>query len=290
MGFGKKYFFITTNGNSASRWLAQTLNMHPEIICSHSPARIKTALAYDHAYSDNEFKTIMRDETRKKIPIDFLLNELEQIGNASCYGNVHLFNLRQLRANINKNGHSKKIRVVDLVRHPIPFVQSGTYNMVRQAQYNANRLSYLKNVYYRNREIYDDFSSIYKLDYNDLHTLSFMANVMALKSLSINMQIREVDHRIKMEDITTNKVEYQKLINIISDGKVCADERYLNEVFSIKAVNTHKVKMQPDEPKAIYNNWSDWQKNFFDLMVENTNIHNSYYNTFGYDFSFMQIV
>jgi len=257
MGVDANYFFITTNGNSASRWLAQTLNMHPDIICSHSPARISIAMAYDHGYSDSEFKEIMQDESRKKIPTDILLNELEQIGKVRCFGNVHLFNLRQLRENIDKNNHEKEFRVVDLVRHPVSFVQSGTYNMIRQGQYNTDCITYLNNVYYRNKKLYDDFAPSYKLDFNDLYTLSFMANVMTLKSLSINMQIHEVDDRITMEAITTNKTEYQRLVSFISGGEVCADDQYLNAVFSTKAVNKHKIRKKQIGYKEIYDSWDN---------------------------------
>jgi len=284
----KKYFFITTNGNSASRWLAQTLNMHPEIICSHSPAKLAISMSYDRAYSDIEFKKIMEDENRKKIPVDILLDELEQIGEAICYGNVHMFNLRQLRENTRNNKNKKCFRVVDLVRHPVPFVQSGTSNMLRQAQYNNDRLNYLKNVYYRNRELYDDFASVYKLDFNKVHVLSFMANVMTLKSLSINMRIHEIDRRITMETITSDKLEYQNLVNLITEGEVYADNRWLSNVFSTNAVNTHKIKKKFSEPKDIYSYWDNWQKDFFDLLVEISKIDQYYSTAFGYDFSFMR--
>ena len=283
-----KYFFITTNGNSASRWLAQTLNMHPDIICSHSPARISISMSYDHAYSDNEFRKIMGDEYRKRIPVDMMLDELEQTGEALCYGNVHMFNLRQLRENTSQNKTKKCFRVVDLVRHPVPFVQSGTSNMLRQAQFNSDRLKYLESVYFRNRELYDDFASIYELDFNDLNVLSFMANVMTLKSLSINMQIQDVDHRITMESITKDKMVYRNLVDIISEGEVSADDQWLSDVFSTNAINRHKVGKRFSEPKEIYNGWANWQKDFFDLLVEISRIDRHYSTAFEYDFSFLQ--
>lgn len=60
--------------------------------------------------------------------------------------------------------------------------------MIRQGQYNTQRFSYLNNVYHRNKKLYDDLASIYK-------------------------------------------IEYKKIVNFISEGKVSADDQYLNAVF-----------------------------------------------------------
>jgi hypothetical protein len=283
----KSYFFITTNGHSASRWVAQTLNMHNNIICSHSPARVSIAMAYDHAYTDHEFKLIMSDEIRKNIPVDNLLDELEEIGEAACYGNVHLFNLRQLQDNLKKYDSKKKFLIVDLLRHPVSFVNSGTYNMIRQARYNIDRLDYLKNVYLRNKRLYDDFSAKHKLELGNLQTLSFMANVMTLKSLAINMQITNVDRRITMEKVTNCKEEYGRFVNFISQGKREVDDQYIDAVFRTKAINKHKTEKAPTSAKEIYNAWEGWKKDFFKLLIELTCL-DQHYNTFGYDFSFLE--
>ncbi len=284
---GKTFFFITTNGHSASKWLAKTLNMHKDIICSHSSANTSIAMVHDREYSDDELKQIMADETRKQIPVDILLNELEEIGKVPCYGNVHLFNLRQLKENTQRNKPIKRFCVVDLVRHPVSLVHSGTYNMIRQARYNIDRANYLKNIYYRNKKLYDDFASIHKIDLNNLDILAFMANVMTLKSLATNMLIQDVDRQITMEAITTSREEYKKLVNIISEGKVEADDHYLNAVFGVGAVNIHKPKKKFNGVKAIYNSWSKWRKEFFNLLVESTGI-DKHYAIFEYDFSFLE--
>lgn len=283
----KKFFFITTNGHSASKWVAKTLNLHKDIVCSHSPAKIQLSMAHENEYSDDEMEQIMADEYRKKISVDILLDELVEIENAKCYGNVHLFNLRQLQENLNNNTPVKYFRVVDLVRHPVSFVHSGTYNMIRQAKHNKNRKKYLINVYHRNMKLYNDFSLNHSIDLNRLDTLAFMANVMTFKSLTINMQIQNVDQRIRMEDITTSREKYRSLVNLISDGKVKADAQYLDAVFGTMATNKHKPSNKSTRVEEIYNRWDQWKKEFFDLLVEMTEI-DKYYSTFGYDLSFLK--
>ena len=218
------YFLVTTNGHCASKWLAASLDLHPEIVCSHGPAAHPLCMQHDREYTDADMSRILAEEHRKLMPLDLLFEELERVGPARCYGNVHLFNLRQLAENVAAHPPSRRFKVVDLVRHPVPFVRAGTANMLRQARSNPARLAYLVGVRARNEDLYREFAERYALELEDIATLAFMANVMTLKSLAINMGLHHADRRVTMESVTRDAGAFRALVVDLAEGVVEPDQ------------------------------------------------------------------
>src|ERR1041384_1183508 len=123
----KEYFIVTSHGWSASNWVAHSLDLHPEIICSHS-ARNASAGAPD--LHDNLKFDLGRMHAgyvnRQGRPIDESYNEIEQMGDGKYYGSVHLYRLRDLPVLHEKFGpSSRNFSVMNLVRHPVNLVWSG---------------------------------------------------------------------------------------------------------------------------------------------------------------------
>jgi hypothetical protein len=98
-------------------------------------------MRHDSEYTDQDFKDLMADEFRKNISVDDLFAELEAHAWGRCFGNVHHFNLRQLVSNLRSTPSNRDILVFDLVRHPVSVVNSGTHNMIRQANHNLMRIT-----------------------------------------------------------------------------------------------------------------------------------------------------
>ena len=283
----KSYFFLTTNGHTASKWIAGVLSKHPDIICSHGAASLDYSTKHHSEYTEKEMILQMKEEWRKDNPIDSLLEEIEvRFPNKKIIGNVHLFNLRQFNNNLEKNKSQKFPVVIDIVRHPISFVQSGFYNILRQCEFNPERIKYLYDIRELNKNLFEKYSSKYELDLNDLKILSFMANIMTMKSFQINFSLHQYSQRFKMEDLTSNKESLIALIKLISANSIEITENYLSEVFKSKKSNSHDLNKIERTEKDKYNNWEVWQKEMFKELLNLTNCKN-YFEQMGYDLSFV---
>lgn len=282
----KKYFFVVSNGHAASKWLAKVLALDERVVCSHGCSQLDISINHDSEYSDEQMKQQMLQEHRKNIPIDDLLEELVSFKpSAEYYGNVHMFNLRQLVKNVEITKPQKKFKVVELIRHPISFIQSGTHNMHNQCRFNPERIKYLNDVYQRNVLLYDKYAKQYQLDLTDIETLSFMANVMTLYSFRINFDLKGYE-RYQMEKLTKERSYYgsfyKNLFGLVQEPSPA----YLDLVFAQKKTNQHKKSKAPVTTETVFNNWTEWkQKLFLELFTE-LGLQEDYEEC-GYEFSFL---
>src|ERR1041385_1726680 len=95
----KKYFIVTSHGWSASNWVAHSLNLHPDIICTHSA---RNALAGEKDLQSNENLKIHLSQlhkgyaSRQERDIRISYDEIESNGKALYYGSVHLYRMRDV--------------------------------------------------------------------------------------------------------------------------------------------------------------------------------------------------
>jgi len=280
-------FIVTTNGQTASKWLARSLNLHPEICCSHGTLRLPTCFTYSREYTAEEIKSAFMDEKRRALSLEKIFDEL--IGyspQSKVFGNVHMFNLRHLHENLNgiSSDYLKEIVVMDLVRHPISLIRSSAANMLDQSNNNSERKKYLVDVMKLNKDLYAEFSEKFDLDLTNYAVLAFMAGVMTLYSLDINLKLEiPRGERVQMERLTTNPEDYKAFVKRIAQNVVGVSNEYIKEVFTQQRTNIHVVGERSDTPEDIFNGWEKWQQALFLRVISRTSVLSQYQNM-GYSF------
>ena len=283
----KNYFIVTTNGHTASKWLSRTLASIEGVACSHGAAHPRVGTLHHREYTNEEKILQMSGEIRKELPISKILNELtEMYPEKQLLGNVHMYNLRQLQENKISFVSELEFEVVDIVRHPVSFIQSGYFNMISQCEFNPARFEYLVGVKKRNIHKYEEYAQKFALDLNNVEILSFMANVMTLKSFEINFNLENFSHRFTMEELTSSVDSFLRFFRIISKGEINTSRKEIQLLLEQNKTNSHNTVKKHTENKDVYLNWKIWQQELFkDVLLETKT--REHFEKLGYDFSFI---
>jgi hypothetical protein len=293
----KKYFIVTSHGWSASNWVAHSLNLHPDIVCSHSA---RNALADDTSMHENLKQDLTHMHTgyvsRQGQKIDTSYDAIEKMGEGKYYGSVHLYRLRDLPVVYQKFGDfSRQFSVMNLVRHPVNLVWSGYGQFKDLFRYDINELHWtLGKVLNESREFVFSIGNKYQLNLGDFENLAFIGAACVLGSLRIDLNALEQVKKIpqihfngylQMEKVTGDPEEYKKFISTLLPG-IELTENYISSVFSTGAINKHKHDAKKITVDERYATWSDWQKEVFLFYFNKYDLRNEY-EKLGYDFSFL---
>ena len=223
------------------------------------------------------------------MPLDDILQELEEYdGSSEVYGNIHMFNLRQLIENVEHKKPQRDISIVDVVRHPVAFVQSGYHNIYSQCLFNPNRVDYVTKVKDWNQDLYDQYANKYSLDLKDLKVLSFMANVMTFKSFEINFGLHDQHdiHVVPMESLTGNASELKALFAKVSAGDIDLNKSEVDAFLNTERSNVHDPAKRKMTNQEKYESWEDWQKDLFREVIVSTGCKERF-EKIGYDLSYV---
>ena len=296
----KKYFIVTSHGWSASNWLAYALNLHPDIICTHSARNIQ---ATEKSMNSNinlrqNLKNLHKGYVaRQNCKIEKTYNSIEKLGEAKLYGSVHVYRLRDLPVLYEKYDKFRyRFNVINLVRHPISLVWSGYGQFKDLFRYDLNELHWTSGkILNTAREFIFKLALKYDLYIGDLENLAFLGAAAVLGSLRLDLNaigrvkaIPEVNFlgHIQMEEITAKPEVLQHSIKNISDGSMKVNGEYLETVYATGIVNQHKDDVDKRDALARYNKFSDWQKETFHYFMKKYDLCKAY-EQIDYDFSFI---
>ncbi|MGA1868166.1 MAG: hypothetical protein ACMUJM_06420 [bacterium] len=285
----RHYFIFTSRGRTATYWLAHSLNMHPEIICSHG--------LYLPPVTD--FKEMiplgqdLRAWTKKKynFSVDEYFYEMTRCGNAKVYGNVHGYTLDGLLTHAYKRKIRNNYTIFNIIRHPVSRIESfckrwlfeSSYNLILK---NQSRKNFLENAYKKelvkkvNRHFYVDFSiPAHWFFINALFVIS-----LEIKEIGRKESILHFTH-IPMEEFTSDTQVFIKLFSTITGGKLDLPNDYVDQVFNNAKINSIGKNLLT--PAEIYNRWEEWKQYIFTYVASSLNFI-QVYGQFGYNFSFVR--
>ncbi len=298
----KQNFIFTSHGWSASNWLAYALNLHEDILCTHSARNIlanKTDMN-----SNDSLKKNLKDlhegyVSRQNRSLDETFVEIEKLGQARLYGSVHVFRLRDIPVIVEKYGSpDRTFQVQNLVRHPVSLVWSGYGQFKDLFRYDLNELYWTTGKVLREaKDFIYHLSHKYDLYPGDLENLSFIGACAVLGSLKLDLDgldnMRGTPNvffkgHVKMEDITKKPHVLAESIKILSGEGILATPEYLEKVYTTGVVNQHKNDANKTNAEARYIKFSGWQKETFSYFFNKYNLQGAY-EDMGYDFSFLEI-
>ncbi len=294
------HFIITSHGWSASNWLAYALNLHPEIVCSHSARNIpanERGMNSDESLRANLLALHKGYLSRSIDTVDAKYEQIEKMGNGKFYGSVHVLRMRDLPYLWERFGPNKKnYTVMNLVRHPVSLVWSGYGQFKSLFRYDLNELHWtLGKVLNEAREFIHKLALKYDFFPGDIENLAFIGASAVLGSLRKDLDAYDIVKNInaynylgaiKMEEVTNNPDVLSGIIAKLTNGRLSVDEIYLRKVFRTGVVNEHKSDKNKTDASARYQHFNEWQKEVFKYFFEKYQLKNAY-ESYGYDFSFI---
>jgi len=291
-------FFVTTHGWSGSSWLANVLNSHSDIFCSH--------LMYDRVPGkddgeaklerNNLFDAVRKESVnRLNTPVNEMIVKINQLTNASYRGNVGLYRMRDLPMLVEKFGPLEhRIRVINLIRDPVSVVFSGFGQFQKRFRFDLHELHWnLGKLLNYSYEYINNLRKKYGIDLGDTKNLCFLAAAQTMASLRLDVEaepyvenIRGVEFfgHCKMEQITTEKESFSELIKGFLPGLGYSDD-YLVDSLGTGPINRHhqyEAVTAQDRFEAL----EDWQKDAIIHFWKLNELH-GFYTSQGYKFEYL---
>lgn len=294
-------FIVTCHGWSASNWVAHALNLHPEIVCTHS-ARNELAAEKDLQSNQNLKKHLSQLHSgyvnRQQRPMDVTYDEIHAKGNGSAYGSVHVYRLRDLPILNEKYGSpDRSFNIVNLIRNPIDLVWSGYGQFKDLFRYDINELYWTTGkVLETGREFTIQLAEKHDLMLGDYDVLGFLGACAVLGSLRKDLDALETAKKlpyvtykgeVMMEKVTQDKSTLTDLIDRLANQELTCNQKYTDSVYQTGIINKHKHDSKRLTPEERYNTFTDWQKEAFHYYMNYFNITDPYI-AFGYDLSFLK--
>jgi hypothetical protein len=105
-----------------------------------------------------------------------------------------------------------------------------------------------------------------------------------LNLLSEEASLTNVAH-YRIEDITTNKEIYTKLLYMISEIEEKEDSDYITNVFTLSPIHRHRITGTLN-PQEQFQQWSSYKQDIFKYWANKSKIFEKYYK---FDYSFFTV-
>lgn len=285
----KRYFFITSHGQTATLWLAAALSKHPNIFCSHGYSYPpEAAEERELTARDHEQRVKATNERFWTMRLNEYLLELCAATTKPIIGNVHAFTYGRLNTLLHhvKTSILKNILIFNMVRHPIPRLQS-TYFCWTADRDDVIMPAFIDYDFnHRAKHIVEYLNQHHQIEYTPKNK-AFIVALLSIEDITRDIQLAQqnkVPHLV-FEHITTNPSKLSELLNAIRSLAVSSDFDLINDIFALKKMNQHN-RQSSNKIDTIYANWDIWKQDAFNFLFETLNM-NHIYADFQYDFSFL---
>ena len=265
------YFLITSQGRTGSRWLASSLHLHPEIICSAGVDHPFDSL--NHHYNEDERESILqqcikqptlfaasesvgrhieelsakrgveievpRRDLRKNTSV--MLEDLDKISprKANAIGNVHGTTCHEVASSIETSADifkGKNPVVVAMTRHPITRFESRISAYERffeKASITSAETKLIDDFCDNNRSDIKKIEKEFKIEFNQRDKLFFYFSrcINYQKYWASEVIIFDIEF-CPFERLKSDPDYFSWFITTITRGRVQAGNSLLNKVFS----------------------------------------------------------
>ena len=263
-------FLVTSPGYTATKWLAAVLNAHPQVYCSHSAG----SSVLDREYSLTELKALAEEkwQVRDQVPLDSFWDRLEHEGGEHrIVGNVHRYNLTALHRNLRRWDSQKGFQTLNLIRHPVSWVASGTAQLTRMAEGVEQIRKILRRHMQRYRLLY---ASLGVVDPQLHETQAFCYLCFRFTVLADEAHIPGAEH-VRMEEMTSSLTCLLEVVRKLTGENVEPDEAWLQKMVQGGPIHQHR-KTSFESSREQYGLWTGWQQRVFRSWAESSRIFVAY--------------
>lgn len=288
-------FVITSEGSTATTWLASILNSIPEINCTH----------YNQIGDEKNQSTI---NVVEKSLTDYFSQVKKYAATQKIIGNIHGYTLDLV---LQKNTGSD-LRIANIIRHPISHIASIQAYWLKYApardivqkfitEKNLVPNKVFPTTYHHYAELDGGLSANEAIEYanqiaissgehvpDDLEAWTFLLTLGRFQRVHDNMRLaaKLSIPQYKFEEFTKNHQVLSSLIAYISHERVKLTRQDIDKLLRTPEINTNQqTKLTPMQQ---YQQWSKWQKVAFYLHLKKIGgLESNAYTDAGYDLSFI---
>lgn len=273
----KAYFIISTYGRTATQWLHQVLNQHPEIFCTHS-SDLSILPPSPETPQERNIRVSREHEAFAKISLDEYFDKMERlVPGKKAYGNVHGIDALE-----DFSPYRRKFTLIHLLRHPIHRVQSLVSRWLHATTYlpeHQERL-WLRFQTYAQDPFIANLLQEHEVDLKVKANWLFVVAVFRLQQDLKHFQL-PIPH-VPMERLVKDLDYFFWLLAKITQGQVSLTEEYIDDLYQAQPVDQRNRKVTALEQ---FDSWPEWQKVLFIRAIYVMKSLN-YYDILGYDLSF----
>lgn len=286
------FFLVTTLGYSASRWLAKTLNQIDRVTCTHGRNKAELGLVYDRDFRVKEWKEVWQDmPSRGALSLNAFFEELQSVGSADVYGNVHHYGIAELSQKLEHEHCEFEFKCCDLIRHPISVIES-RYQAHLDTGNPNNRFEKDLGTFHDSMPQYiedmqlGDLVDRHKLDTSDKGVSMFFRALEGARWMTSAVETYPAHKYIPMEEVVASPETFRAVAEYLLGPDIEISKKHIEEKFSRDRLNQHRTHRKRGGPAGDFKSWKAWQKDaarhYFER--ERTAV---LFGSFGYDFSFM---
>lgn len=279
-----RYFLVTSQGVSATRWIAFALASHPKVFAAHGHFTIDSVVAgkFEQEKAKDDTGALSLGNAAREL---YETNDIDAIfaayrsahPEAEAYGNVHSYTLDGLiKGQLKNSADSEKFAIANVVRHPVSYIESH-FSLVRKAEAHLD--------VYRNYEsqlfpqALAEFRELFLVDCPDFREfLAFAVSCYSVRIVARDLGYETFEH-YRMESLTSDSAALAAFCEILT-GLVYSQEE-LSSLIAAGAINRHRKQATRADEREIYDGWAKWKKDIAAVMISEATLKK--FEKAGYD-------
>lgn len=277
-------FLVTSQGVSATKWLAVALASHPDVFVAHGKhaldAVVTGELARESSTGDHESITtgnVLASWYADTALADVFAAYARVKPGVLAVGSVHSYTLDTLMKRPDAETALVDVKIVNIVRHPVTYVESHTA-LVRK----AHRAPELRRHYETDmfRAALAQVPELALIDCADLQEfIAFTVSCFSAAGFEHDFAIAGVPH-VAMEQLTGSVTALHAWCESVTGLTYAADR--LERLIAAGPLNRHRAASSTARgADEVYRNWATWQRDVFALIVSPAVLRS--FESLGYD-------
>ena len=180
---------------------------------------------------------------------------------AQASGNVHTYQLEEVRGRFETQGDLADVRIVNVIRHPVTYIASHT-SMVLSARRYPALLEPWRVEFEKATEQHPDLLQIEHHDAENFE--AFVVSCQSVAQWVADLDNRSVVH-IKMEEMTRDVDCLVWICEYLT--RLPYDRKRLSGFIQGGPINRHRQATAPITPLDVYRQWEPWQRTAAALIL-----------------------
>jgi len=263
-------FIVASHGQTATKWFAKALDLHPQINCSHgyyypplaaNDPRSEMPVAEQRRVTEERF--FKRPEG---LSLEEYFNELDELGRGQqadlpvFNGSVHCFTAAMMFNQL-RTDRADGLVWMNMVRHPIDRINSVVAHWTNILVDDERFRKHLFECdLLRCRHLIELISEYHDVDFGTVQNALFIVALLQLQDIHNDLKAC-LDHHVPIivqERLVSDRSYFRDIAVHLTRDEIEISKDYLDRIFAMPKINTHQLGSRE---------WVEWEKYGFGLVM-----------------------